>query len=127
MKKKHFNFHLLGYKSQQQKINTFRKWDKQHRRNDRRVNFVCHDCGLGFKAFARCKIQKVYCGKCGALMARFKGFFCDIRPDLKKCDYCGCCDTGTDADFDRYAVEVQNGDGYYNEFGDYISYNKYQD
>ena len=31
----------------------------------------------------------------------------------------GSCvaEPGTDADFDRYAVEVQNGDGYYDEDG----------
>lgn len=31
---------------------------------------------------------------------------------------------GTDADFDRYSVEVQNGEGYYNEDGKYVSYHK---
>lgn len=30
----------------------------------------------------------------------------------------------TDADTDRYAVEVQNGDGYYGSDGKYRSYNK---
>ena len=29
---------------------------------------------------------------------------------------------GTDADFDRYAVQVQNGEGYYDESGTYVSY-----
>ncbi len=38
----------------------------------------------------------------------------------------GSCvaEPGTDADFDRYAVEVQNGDGYYDSFGRYRSYGK---
>ena len=40
---------------------------------------------------------------------------------------CGCCDTGTDADFDTYAVQVQNGDGYYDEAGRYHSYHIYDD
>ena len=35
-----------------------------------------------------------------------------------------CEEYGTDADFDRYAVEVQNGDGYYNEDGWYVSFSK---
>lgn len=30
----------------------------------------------------------------------------------------------TDADTDKYAVEVQNGDGYYDNSGDYRSYRK---
>ena len=29
---------------------------------------------------------------------------------------------GTDADFDNHAVEVQNGDGYYNEAGRFVRY-----
>mgnify|MGYP000012302261 FL=1 len=29
---------------------------------------------------------------------------------------------GTDADFDSYAVQVQNGYGYYDESGKYVSY-----
>lgn len=29
---------------------------------------------------------------------------------------------GTDVDFDRYAVEVQNGDGYYDIFGHFHRY-----
>ena len=29
---------------------------------------------------------------------------------------------GTDADFDRYAVQVHNGEGYYDENGNYVSY-----
>lgn len=29
----------------------------------------------------------------------------------------------TDADIDKYAVQVQNGEGYYNSCGEYVSYN----
>ena len=38
----------------------------------------------------------------------------------------GSCvqEPGTDADFDKYAVEVQNGDGYYDSEGRYRSYGK---
>lgn len=38
----------------------------------------------------------------------------------------GSCvqEPGTDADFDRYAVDVQNGDGYYDNDGKYRSYGK---
>ena len=31
---------------------------------------------------------------------------------------------GSDADFDRYAVQVQNGEGYYDDNGNYASYGK---
>lgn len=36
----------------------------------------------------------------------------------------GSCvaEPGTDADFDRYAVEVQNGDGYYDKDGKFRRY-----
>ena len=34
-----------------------------------------------------------------------------------------CEEYGTDADFDRYSVQVQNGDGYYDSTGKYRSYN----
>ncbi|MBR1508440.1 MAG: hypothetical protein IJ619_10605 [Eubacterium sp.] len=36
----------------------------------------------------------------------------------------GICvvEPGTDADFDRHAVEVQNGDGYYNSSGKFVRY-----
>lgn len=36
----------------------------------------------------------------------------------------GSCvqEPGTDFDFDRYFVEVQNGDGYYNKDGKFIRY-----
>lgn len=38
----------------------------------------------------------------------------------------GSCvaEPGTDRDFDNYAVEVQNGDGYYDDYGNYQSYYK---
>lgn len=100
----------------------FKRWKKDDRRKRRAVAFICPDCLRGFNAFEKCKIQKVFCGECGKAMIRRRGFFCELRPDLKKCDYCGMCDTGTDADFDRYAVEVQNGYGYYDESGTYVSY-----
>lgn len=113
--------------SPQYKVNLFRKWRKRDRREDRRVYFFCNSCNSGFKAFQGCKIKEVFCGECGRKMLRARGFFCDIRPELRKCDGCGCCDTGTDADFDRYAVEVQNGEGYYDASGTYRSYRKYDD
>lgn len=100
----------------------FKRWKKSDRRKRRAVAFICPDCLRGFNAFEKCKIQKVFCGECGKAMIRRRGFFCELRPELKKCDYCGMCDTGTDADFDRYAVEVQNGYGYYDESGTYVSY-----
>lgn len=36
----------------------------------------------------------------------------------------GVCvaEPGSDADFDRYSVEVQNGEGFYDELGHYRSY-----
>lgn len=36
-----------------------------------------------------------------------------------------CEEYGTDADFDRYFIEVQNGLGYYDSNGNYISYKFY--
>ena len=33
-----------------------------------------------------------------------------------------CEEYGSDADFDLYAVEVQNGNGYYNENGHFVAY-----
>lgn len=33
----------------------------------------------------------------------------------------------TDADTDKYAIQVQNGEGYYNSQGKYISYRKDED
>lgn len=120
-------FELVKKKSPQYKVNLFRKWRKGYRRENRRAYFFCMFCNSGFEAFQRCKIKDVFCGKCGRKMHRNRGFFCDIRPELRKCDGCGCCDTGTDADFDRYAVQVQNGEGYYDDSGTYRSYGKYDD
>ena len=42
---------------------------------------------------------------------------------------CSACsvygyENGTDADFDRYAVQVQNGEGYYDECGKFHYYVK---
>ena len=42
---------------------------------------------------------------------------------------CSACsvygyENGTDADFDRYAVQVQNGEGYYDECGKFHYYAK---
>ena len=34
-----------------------------------------------------------------------------------------CEEYGTDADFDRHSVQVQNGDGYYDSAGRYRSHN----
>lgn len=33
-------------------------------------------------------------------------------------------ETGTDADFDSHSVDVQNGEGYYDDCGHYVSYYK---
>lgn len=101
------------------------------KREKSRINFRCPLCGNGVTMFPGCKIKEIFCANRFAeehrqpvKMVRVNGFFCDIRPSLdnKKCDYCGQCDTGTDADFDRYAVQVQNGDGYYDAAGTYQSY-----
>lgn len=102
------------------------------KREKSRINFRCPLCGDSVKMFPGCKIKEIFCA-CGfyehikpVKMVRVKGFFCEYRFDLdnKKCDYCGVCDTGTDADFDRYAVQVQNGEGYYDASGTYQSYYK---
>lgn len=115
------------YSSPAAMLAQFRKWRKKYRREKRGVYFICMFCHSGLRAFQGCKIKEVFCGECGRKMLRTRGFFCDIRPESRKCDGCGCCDTGTDADFDRYAVEVQNGEGYYDASGTYRSYGKYDD
>lgn len=46
---------------------------------------------------------------------------------IKTSFYCGCCDIGTDEDFNRYAVQVQNGEGYYGADGSYHSYHLDED
>ena len=35
-----------------------------------------------------------------------------------------CVEFGTDADFDTHSVDVQNGAGFYDEFGNYVSFEK---
>lgn len=105
----------------------FRKINKRNRRKDRSVFFKCLKCLKGFYSYPRCGIKQVFCGECGAKMYRGRGFFCEYRPELDRCDGCGCCDTGTDADFDSYAVQVQNGEGYYDASGTYRSYRKDED
>lgn len=47
------------------------------------------------------------------------GYF-DQNGDLVVCEEYGL----TDADTDKYTAEVQNGNGYYNEYGKYVSYGK---
>lgn len=105
----------------------FRKLRKRNRQQDRSCFFLCMVCNTGFHAGPRCRIKDVYCSSCGLKMLRARGFFCDIKPNVRRCDGCGCCDTGTDADFDRYAVQVQNGEGYYDAAGNYQSYGGYYD
>lgn len=115
---------ILGreYSSPAAMRSQFRKWHKRNRRVDRTVVFICRTCINHFFAFPRCRIKEVYCGHCGIKMIRSRGFFCAVRPELDHCDGCGYCDTGTDEDFDRYAVQVQNGEGYYDASGTYRSY-----
>lgn len=55
--------------------------------------------------------------------------FCGRRKECKgNCRYCyDCyldeiCDISTEADRDDYAVQVQNGDGYYDDFGRFHRY-----
>lgn len=33
-----------------------------------------------------------------------------------------CEEYGTDADFDKYAVQIQNGDGYYDSAGSFVRF-----
>ena len=47
------------------------------------------------------------------------GYF-DRNGDLVVCEEYGL----TDADIDKYSVEVQNGYGYYSEYGKYVSFGK---
>lgn len=110
------------FKSPAAMIAKFRKESKRYRREKRSCFFLCTVCNSGFIAEPRCRIKEVYCGSCGLKMLRARGFFCDIKPNVRRCDGCGCCDTGTDADFDRYAVQVQNGEGYYDASGNYQRY-----
>lgn len=89
---------------------------------DKIISLRCPNC---FNLIYNIKHElKIKCS-CGYFYKRVNGIVCSIRPDLdgkNKCDYCGACDTGTDADFDTYAVQVQNGEGYYDETGTYRSY-----
>jgi hypothetical protein len=105
---------------------------RKKKREKSRINFRCPLCADSITMFPGCKIKEIFCA-CGfpehtkpVKMVRVNGFFCKYRFDLdnKRCDYCGVCDTGTDEDFDRYAVQVQNGDGYYDAAGTYQSYYK---
>lgn len=50
----------------------------------------------------------------------YVGGFFNARGELDVCFEKGL----TDADTDRYAIEVQNGDGYYDDAGKYRSYGK---
>lgn len=94
------------------------------------IKFRCPYCGNLTEMFPGCKIKEYFCydrfDHISTKMVRINGFACPWRPDLdnKRCDGCGMCDTGTDADFDRYAVQVQNGEGYYDASGTYQSYYK---
>ena len=103
---------------------------RKEKREKSRINFRCPHCGNLTKMFPGCKIKDYFCNdpfshECPEKMIRVNGFACTWRPDLdgKKCDGCGICDTGTDADFDRYAVQVQNGEGYYDAAGTFHYYN----
>ena len=98
---------ILGrkYSSPAAMLAQFRKWRKKYRREKRGVYFICMFCHSGLRAFTGCKIKEVFCGECGRKMLRARGFFCDIRPELRKCDGCG----------------------YYDESGTYRSYRKYDD
>lgn len=100
------------------------------KREKSRIKFRCPYCGNFTEMFPGCKIKDYFCNATfnhiHTKMIRVNGFACPWRPDLdgKECDGCGICDTGTDADFDTYAVQVQNGDGYYDAAGNYQSYYK---
>ena len=51
---------------------------------------------------------------------KYIGGYFDQNGDLVVCEEYGL----TDADTDKYAAEVQNGNGYYNDYGKYVSYGK---
>lgn len=38
-----------------------------------------------------------------------------------------CVEFGSDADFDNHAVEVMNGDGYYDDDGNFRRYSSFED
>lgn len=50
----------------------------------------------------------------------FIGGYFNQKGELVVCEEYGF----TDADIDKYSVEVQNGNGYYNEFGKYVSFGR---
>ena len=50
------------------------------------------------------------------------GSYLDERGNLFDCNGHILAEAGTDADFDRYAVEVQNGNGYYDSSGKFVRY-----
>ena len=51
---------------------------------------------------------------------KYIGGYFDQNGDLVVCEEYGL----TDADTDKYATEVQNDNGYYNDYGKYVSYGK---
>lgn len=51
---------------------------------------------------------------------KYIGGYFDKNGDLVVCEEYNL----TDADTDKYAVEVQNNDGFYNEFGKYVQFEK---
>jgi hypothetical protein len=87
----------------------FKFWRKKDKRERRAPCFVCLDCLTGFNAFQKCRIKECFCSKCGKKMYRGRGWFCSLRPELRECDYCGLCDTGTDADFRDELYDSING------------------
>lgn len=42
----------------------------------------------------------------------------------KNGDLVVCEEYGSDADFDKYSTQVQNGEGYYDDNGNYVSFGK---
>lgn len=50
----------------------------------------------------------------------FIGGYFNQNGDLVVCEEYGF----TDSDTDKYSVEVQNGNGFYNDFGKYVSFEK---
>lgn len=51
---------------------------------------------------------------------KYIGGYFDKNGELVVCEEYGL----TDFDTDKYAVEVQNNDGFYNEFGKYVQFEK---
>lgn len=82
----------------------FKIWGKKDRRERRAPFFVCPDCLTGFNAFQKCRLKECFCSKCGKKMYRGRGWFCSLRPELKKCDYCGQCYNESD-DFVLFGIE----------------------